>query len=74
MIATEVAYERAAPAADVGKLFADRGARVRVEPDLEKALALARALTPEGGVTVCAGSLYLAGDVRNLLVRDDGSI
>ena len=74
VIATEVAYERAAPAAAVGAIFSELGAAVEVEPDLARALALARARTVDDGITVCAGSLYLVGDVRNLLTDDNGCI
>ena len=74
VIATEVTYERAAPAATVGAIFAELGATVEVEPDLARALELARTRTAADGITVCAGSLYLVGDVRNLLTDDNGCI
>jgi dihydrofolate synthase/folylpolyglutamate synthase len=35
-------------------------------PDLEAALALARALTPPGGLIIATGSVYLVGAIRNL--------
>ena len=74
VVATQVAYERAAPATAVGEIFAGFGVKTEVEPDLARALELARAHTEPDGVTVCAGSLYLVGDVRNLLVDDNGCI
>lgn len=38
---------------------------------VENALAYARGLAGESGIVVCAGSIYLAGDVRNLLLPGD---
>ena len=74
VVATEVAYERAAPARDVAEIFARFGGETLAEPSLSAALELARARTPEDGILVCAGSLYLVGDVRNLLCSDNGCI
>ncbi len=75
VVATQVDYERAAQAQDVAEIFARHGAKATLsEPSLPRALDLAREKTPEGGVTVCAGSLYVAGDIRNLLKRDNGCL
>jgi dihydrofolate synthase / folylpolyglutamate synthase len=68
VIATEAVTPRAMPAADVARHVAalDPGRRVRVEPDASKAVALALA----EGATVCvAGSIFLAGAIRPLVVR-----
>lgn len=75
VVATQVDYERAAQAQDVADIFARYGAKATMsESSLPHALELAREKTPADGITVCAGSLYVAGDVRNLLKCDNGCL
>ncbi len=52
-------------------LAEDFHGRAVSEPSLSAALALARRMAGEDGVVIVAGSIYLAGDVRNLLLPDD---
>ena len=44
----------------------------RIEPDRERALAAARALAGPEGVVLVSGSLYLVGEVRDMLAVGDG--
>ena len=75
VVATQVDYERAAQAQDVADIFARYGAKATMsESSLPHALEQAREKTPADGITVCAGSLYVAGDVRNLLKCDNGCL
>ena len=39
-------------------------------PNLEAALALARALTPANGLIIATGSTYLVGEIRRLVVQE----
>ena len=44
----------------------------RIEPDRERALAAARALAGPEGVVLISGSLYLVGEMRDMLAVGDG--
>jgi folylpolyglutamate synthase/dihydropteroate synthase len=71
VVATRVDLPRALPADDLAMLWraAGVGARqVMVEPEPQAALARARALAP--GPIVVAGSLYLVGAIRAVLVDE----
>ena len=71
VILTKPAY--AARAMDTKMLYdalENKNRLVLTEGDYRRALALALRVTPPDGVIVCAGSLYLVGDIRNLLKSD----
>ncbi|MFO7172096.1 MAG: folylpolyglutamate synthase/dihydrofolate synthase family protein [Bacillota bacterium] len=59
---------RALPARDLAAALARRGVAAAVAPSPEEALRRARALCPAGGAVLVAGSHYLVGPVRSLLV------
>ena len=65
---TQVAEERAIPAADLLRLAVEHGRTGdEAEADVGSALELARARAGSGGLVLVLGSLYLAGAVRSLL-------
>ena len=69
VIATEAVTPRALPAADLARQVAvlDPGRRVHLERDATKAVAVAF----DEAATVCvAGSIFLAGAVRPIVIRD----
>ena len=63
---------RLMPAAETGKRFAAAGARVTACEDARQALFTAR--EKRGALTVCAGSIYLAGMIRTFLGKPDGPV
>ena len=68
VIFTKPAY--AARAMEPKTLYAaleDKNRLVMTESDYRRALDLARKVAPADGVIVCAGSLYLVGDIREVL-------
>lgn len=72
VVCTQVNWPRAASAAALKQIYGDKA---HAEPDIKKAFELARSIAGEDGVVIVAGSIYLAGDVRNMLMPfDDGSL
>lgn len=61
---------RALPAEDLADRAREYCSQVFVEEDLSKAISLARNLAGEDGAVVICGSLYLAGEIRPLLLED----
>ena len=60
-------------AASLGALIAaslDAGVAAQTAPTLEKALELAREVTPEDGIIVATGSVYLVGELRQLAMTN----
>lgn len=49
--------------------FGQQLEKVVVEPNIEKAVEEALALTPEQGAVICAGSLYMLGSVRQWILE-----
>lgn len=70
VVTTEVNW----PRAESAFALAQRYQNVRPVRNAESALMQAKSLAGEDGVVVVAGSIYLAGDVRNLLVPIDESL
>jgi dihydrofolate synthase / folylpolyglutamate synthase len=71
VVATASTHERALPPAELARVA--RGctaAAVHEAPDLTSALALARSLAAPDGAILIAGSLFLVGDARGLLLGD----
>ncbi len=75
MILTSVAADRALSAKDLSQSLSRCAGRL--SPDLtdtaKDALALARAVTPPAGLICVAGSLYLIGEMRSLLIKEEGA-
>lgn len=67
VVTTNVDWPRAVHAKELQNYYKNA---VSVE-GVENALAYARGLAGKDGVVVAAGSIYLAGDVRNLLLPED---
>ena len=65
VIATRYQQDRAMPPAELAARFAARGATVDTAPDLAAALALAHRA---GSPIVVAGSLFLVGEARVMLL------
>ncbi|HEX9043490.1 MAG TPA: hypothetical protein VF802_00560 [Candidatus Limnocylindrales bacterium] len=68
VVCTDLGLPRSLPAAELARAWATAGFRTDVEPTVDAALA--RALDRAPGTVVVAGSLYLVGAVRGLLVED----
>jgi len=68
VVTTNVNWPRAVPAKELAGYYENAQAVEGVENALNQAIALAG----DTGVVVSAGSIYLAGDVRNLLLPEDG--
>ena len=67
VVTTNVNWPRAVHAQELKNYYKNAMAFDTVE----SALKYARGLAGKDGVVVCAGSIYLAGDVRNLLLPED---
>ena len=70
IILTRVTSPRAADPAQLAEIAATLGAKTRVVEHPPTALAAAIALTPPEGLLVIAGSVYLVGELRPLLVDE----
>lgn len=66
IVLTRSPQPRAALPLEVAMRLVDLGARVTCEPDVERALWLARDMTKTEGTVCVAGSLYLVGEVLRL--------
>ena len=65
VVLTSPAYAvRALPPSELFVALRNKNRLVLTESDYRRALAVALRITPVGGVVLCAGSLYLVGDVR----------
>lgn len=72
IVATASTHERALPAAALAAAARRSTAAVHQAPDLALALALARSLAAPDGAILIAGSLFLVGDARALLLGEPG--
>ncbi len=70
IVATASSHERALPPGDLARAARRFAAEVHQAPDLSAALALARSLAGPGGAILVAGSLFLVGDARRLLLGE----
>ena len=70
VVCTQPGVPRAMTADDLAAAFGQHGLRTYAEPDVKAALAKARALAGNEGAVLCAGSLYLIGEVRTLLRKE----
>ena len=62
---------RAMPAQALAELFGKQGRAAQCAPDAATGIRMAREAAGEGGRVIAAGSLYLAGEVRTLVVGED---
>ncbi len=70
VIATRPNVPRAMAADALAQAFAAQGANAQAIADPGAALQRARELAGEGGAVLCAGSLYLIGEIRSLLRQE----
>ena len=68
VVTARVDWPRALPADALAAVY---GHGACAAPSIRTALSTAKRLAGEDGIVVVAGSIYLAGDVRNLLLPDD---
>jgi dihydrofolate synthase / folylpolyglutamate synthase len=68
IVLAPIANPRAASVEELVAAAAALGAPAQAAPDLAGALALARQVTPEGGLMIATGSVYLVGEIRQLAV------
>ena len=70
VIAAQPAIPRAMAAQELAAAFAKQGASVIAIAEPKAALEKARAMAGEDGMVLCAGSLYLIGEIRTLLRQE----
>ena len=70
VVATQPAIPRAMAAGELAAAFDKHGASVMAIEEPKAALAKARKIAGEGGTVLCAGSLYLIGEIRSLLRQE----
>lgn len=58
---------RALAGEELAKALGQHGCRVQACPSAQSGLAKAKALAGDDGIVICAGSLYVAGEMRSLL-------
>ena len=58
----------------IGELVEKYNTEIHIEKDIEKAYDLAKSITDKDDVVVCAGSLYLIGELYKLARKSEGSI
>ena len=71
VVAAQPAIPRAMAAQELAAAFAKQGASVIAVAEPKAALARAREIAGEGGTVLCAGSLYLIGEIRTLLRQEE---
>ena len=71
VVVTSVGGYRQVPAEDFARLFENAGCDcVEAVPDLEEAFAKALQLRGEKGMLFCVGSLYLLGEIKDVIRRN----
>ena len=71
VVVTSVGGYREVPAERFAKLFAESGATsVKAVEDIEKAFASALEAKGEDGMLFCVGSLYLVGEIKDVIRRN----
>ena len=71
VVVTSVGGYRQVPAEDFARLFENAGCDcVEAVPDLEEAFAKALQLRGEKGMLFCVGSLYLVGEIKDVIRRN----
>ncbi len=70
VVTTQPAIPRAMAAGELACAFEAQGAEVYAVADPKEALQKARELAGDDGTVLCAGSLYLIGEIRSLLRQE----
>ena len=70
VVATQPAIPRAMAADQLAAAFEAQGAKAQAIAEPKAALEKAREIAGEGGAVLCAGSLYLIGEIRSLLRQE----
>ena len=70
VVAAQPRIPRAMAAQELAQLFEECGVKAYAKPDVAQALAYARSVAGPDGMVLCAGSLYLIGEVRTLLRKE----
>lgn len=70
VMTTQPEIPRAMAADELAAAFEAHGAQTRAIADPKAALAYAREIAGEEGTVLCAGSLYLIGEIRSLLRQE----
>ena len=69
VVVTEIKGDRIVPAGELSEVFAKyTDAQIVTEPDIEKAFERACTLRQDG-LLFCAGSLYLVGEIKEILEK-----
>ncbi|MCX6567155.1 MAG: bifunctional folylpolyglutamate synthase/dihydrofolate synthase [Candidatus Aminicenantes bacterium] len=66
IILTTIPYKRAAAPAEIRAKAPEFAAKIILEPDLRRALSLARRIAGPAGTVVVTGSLFLVGEVKKI--------
>lgn len=69
-VTTAPPVPRAMPAKELAQAFARQGLKTYAEDEPSAALRRARELAGPEGIVLCAGSLYLIGEIRSLLRKE----
>jgi dihydrofolate synthase/folylpolyglutamate synthase len=69
IVLTSIPSPRAASPGEILKIAARFHSKIRIEPDLRAAIALARRQAGPRGTVLVAGSLYLIGEIKKLPLR-----
>ena len=71
MVVTSVGGYREVPAERFAKLFTEAGAKsVEAVEDIEQAFARALEAKGDDGMLFCVGSLYLVGEIKDVIRRN----
>ncbi len=70
VVATQPAIPRTMAADQLAAAFEAQGAKAQAIAEPKAALEKAREIAGEGGAVLCAGSLYLIGEIRSLLRQE----
>ena len=70
MVVTSVGGYRQVPAERFAKLFTEAGASSVEVEDVEKAFGRALEVKGDDGMLFCVGSLYLVGEIKDVIRRN----
>ncbi|RQD67941.1 MAG: bifunctional folylpolyglutamate synthase/dihydrofolate synthase [Tindallia sp. MSAO_Bac2] len=71
IVVTQPEYHRAMKAESLGERLYNRHPNVWVEPSMKNAIHKALEVTPASGAVLCAGSLYMLGQIRSYFMHDN---
>ncbi len=74
LILTEIDNPRAAPVEDLKKATAENRELIHAASSVEEALRIAREITPQAGIILITGSLYLIGEAQRVLRAQSASV